>query len=79
MKQSIITLPSGQQFHFSFSDDFKPMSKDMEFISMFFELYATVAKRKEKSEPKNETMLASEEVLRKEWDGPEEDEAWKKL
>lgn len=26
-----------------------------------------------------ETMLASEDVLRKEWDTPEEDEAWENL
>ena len=27
----------------------------------------------------NETMLASEDVLRREWDTPEEDEAWADL
>jgi hypothetical protein len=47
-------------------------------LSVVFDFVSFLAQRQLASEA-FQTMLASEAVLRREWDRPEEDEAWRDL
>ena len=47
-------------------------------LSVVFDFVSFLAQRQLNSES-FQTMLASEAILRREWDRPEEDEAWRDL
>ena len=47
-------------------------------LAVVYDFVAYLAEREEKSDP-FETMLASEAILSKDWERPEEEEAWAHL
>ncbi len=47
-------------------------------LSTVFEFVSFLVERRAASEPLH-TMLATEDVLRRDWDSPEEDAAWRDL